>query len=187
MKKENSIALILYQTLGYLWHLIVYIVLVPSLLVLMGQGLDYLLFKYLLSFDLAIKLDPTVATVLELSAFALIAFGVLIILEASLTLYKEAKAFPFSNITNKHLQPSKLATSGWYARVRHPMILGYVIVMSGLSILMFSPSMLFWLTPVLALFMVYVAKAREERRLLDWFGKEYKKYQENVPALIPKL
>ena len=120
MKKENSIALILYQTLGYLWHLIVYIVLVPSLLVLMGQGLDYLLFKYLLSFDLAIKLDPTVATVLELSAFALIAFGVLIILEASLTLYKEAKAFPFSNITNKHLQPSKLATSGWYARVRHP-------------------------------------------------------------------
>ena len=78
-----------------------------------------------------------------------------------------------------------LATSGWYARCRHPQYLAFILVMFGF--------LLQWPTiPTLIMFpiltWVYVRLAnREERDTIDEFGDQYRRYMEVTPAWIPKI
>lgn len=75
------------------------------------------------------------------------------------------------------------ATPGLYAHVRHPLYVGWLIAL--------------WVTPTMslghlvfaALFTSYilVAMAFEERDLVDHFGHTYRRYQHEVPALVPAL
>jgi len=79
--------------------------------------------------------------------------------------------------------PHKLVTSGWYARVRHPLYL------CSLLFLLMNPVMTAqWL--LLTLFSTtyfIVGGMIEERRLLGEFGEEYRRYRRRVPFLIPSL
>ena len=78
-----------------------------------------------------------------------------------------------------------MATSGPYARVRHPQYAGFVLVMTGF---LFQWPTLVTLTMFPILVTMYVRLARrEEREALSEFGDAYMDYMDRVPAFLPRL
>lgn len=79
----------------------------------------------------------------------------------------------------------KVATTGPYARIRHPQYVAFVAVMLGF--------LLQWPTlPTLLMFpvmvLVYAGLARrEEENSIAQFGTAYLQYMEKTPAFIPRL
>lgn len=78
-----------------------------------------------------------------------------------------------------------LATTGPYARIRHPQYAGFVIIMVGF-LFQWPTLVTLMMFPVLVFMYVRLAK-REERDALSQFGDEYQAYMQNVPAFFPKL
>lgn len=89
------------------------------------------------------------------------------------------------SVLHKAQQLRQLATSGWYARCRHPQYIAFIIIMFGF--------LLQWPTiPTVVMFpilvVVYVRLAHKEEAIaLKEFGDEYRYYQSNTPAWIPKI
>ncbi len=79
----------------------------------------------------------------------------------------------------------KLVTTEIYGHVRHPQYLGFLLLTLGMNILWVTIStLLLW--PVLALLYYRLAK-EEDKELEERFGKEYRKYERDVPMLIPRI
>lgn len=89
------------------------------------------------------------------------------------------------SVLHKAQQTRTLASTGWYARCRHPQYLAFILIMFGF--------LLQWPTlPTLVLFpilvLVYVRLARHEEQLaLAEFGDAYRAYMRQTPAWIPKI
>ncbi len=83
--------------------------------------------------------------------------------------------------------PPKLITTGLYAYVRNPMLLGLFIFMLGLGILFGSLSLIFIFTPLFIVLNVLYLKAVEEKELEKKFGQEYLEYKKKVPMFIPRF
>ena len=83
--------------------------------------------------------------------------------------------------------PSKLITSGLYAYIRNPMLLGLFLLMLGLGILFGSLSLIFIFTPLFILLNVLYIKAIEEKEMEKKFSEEYLEYRKRVPMFIPRL
>jgi len=87
------------------------------------------------------------------------------------------------NVLYHAQRTNRLATSGPYARIRHPQYVGFVLILLGflfqwptlLKLLMF---------PVLVVTYVVLARA-EERDALAHFGSRYVEYMERTPAFFP--
>ncbi|ASJ73663.1 methyltransferase family protein [Granulosicoccus antarcticus] len=78
-----------------------------------------------------------------------------------------------------------LATSGPYARVRHPQYVGFILVLTGF--LVQWPTLL-TLAMYPALIWMYVRLARsEERETKATFGAQFDLYANHVPAFVPTL
>tara|TARA_R110002072_G_scaffold6717_22_gene38500 strand:+ start:408 stop:1058 length:651 start_codon:yes stop_codon:yes gene_type:complete len=78
-----------------------------------------------------------------------------------------------------------LATSGPYARVRHPQYAGFVLVLTGF---LFQWPTLLTLAMYPVLIWMYVRLARaEERETRATFGTQFDAYAARVPAFIPVL
>ena len=78
-----------------------------------------------------------------------------------------------------------LASSGPYARMRHPQYAGFVLIMLGF--LVQWPTLLtLVMFPILVSMYVRLAR-REEREALDAFGDEYARYKAATPAFFPRL
>jgi protein-S-isoprenylcysteine O-methyltransferase Ste14 len=82
-------------------------------------------------------------------------------------------------------RPTALETAGWYARVRHPLLLGVVLILLGeavaaQSLVLLSYALLYWLWLNL-----FVAR-REEPDLRAAFGETYLEYCRRVPRWIPR-
>lgn len=79
----------------------------------------------------------------------------------------------------------RLASTGIYARMRHPQYVAFILIMLGF--------LLQWPTiPTLAMFPILVAMygalgAREEADMAARFGAEYRMYAAVTPRFIPKL
>lgn len=79
----------------------------------------------------------------------------------------------------------RLATTGPYARIRHPQYVGFVAILLGflfqwptlLTVIMF---------PILLLMYARLAIV-EEREMRRQFGDEYERYAERTPRFIPRL
>jgi len=79
----------------------------------------------------------------------------------------------------------RLATTGAYARVRHPQYVGFILILLGF--LFQWPTLLtLAMFPVLAFMYVRLARA-EERQALAEFAAEYERYMQATPAFFPKL
>lgn len=78
-----------------------------------------------------------------------------------------------------------LISTGVYSRVRHPQYLGAIASHIGASFLLSGYYSLL-VTP-LVIVINYILCWKEERELIREFGKEYLKYRENVPMLIPRI
>ena len=79
----------------------------------------------------------------------------------------------------------RLATTGPYARVRHPQYIGFVLIMFGF--LLQWPTILTLIMFPILVFM-YVRLARyEEREARAEFGEAYTRYETNTPAFFPRF
>jgi len=88
-----------------------------------------------------------------------------------------------SQLRSAIVQPRKLVTSGWYARVRHPLYLFSTLF------LVLNPVMTaqWFLLTIFSVAYFIVGGMLEERRLLKEFGDEYKSYRQRVPFMIPSV
>lgn len=80
----------------------------------------------------------------------------------------------------------KMVREGPYRWVRHPIYSGFAVMFIGLSLALNS-WMFFWLMaiPQTALFVAQILY--EEPLLVQRLGNEYRIYQQEVPALFPRL
>jgi protein-S-isoprenylcysteine O-methyltransferase Ste14 len=79
----------------------------------------------------------------------------------------------------------RLATTGAYARVRHPQYIGFVLIMTGF-LLQWPTLVTLAMYPILVVMYALLGK-REEREMLAQFGEEYRRYRDRVPGFFPKL
>jgi protein-S-isoprenylcysteine O-methyltransferase Ste14 len=78
-----------------------------------------------------------------------------------------------------------LATTGLYARMRHPQYTGFIAVMFGF-LLQWPTLLTLAMFPVLVVMYVRLAR-HEERDAISEFGDQYRQYMERVPSFLPKL
>ena len=76
-----------------------------------------------------------------------------------------------------------LATTGPYAKIRHPQYAGFVIIMFGF-LLQWPTIVTTAMFPILVYMYVRLARS-EEREALAEFGDEYKAYAKCVPSFFP--
>ena len=79
----------------------------------------------------------------------------------------------------------KLATTGPYARVRHPQYIGFVLIMFGF-LLQWPTVITLVMFPVLVFMYVRLAHF-EEREARAEFGEAYLRYEAITPAFFPKF
>jgi len=79
----------------------------------------------------------------------------------------------------------KLATTGAYARVRHPQYLGFILIMFGF-LLQWPTLITLIMFPILVYMYTRLAR-REEQEVLAAFGEEYRRYIQVTPAFIPRI
>jgi protein-S-isoprenylcysteine O-methyltransferase Ste14 len=109
---------------------------------------------------------------LHLVSDALIAGGLILLGSAWSVLYQARRS-------------RQLATTGPYARVRHPQYLGFVLIMTGF--LVQWPTLLtLAMFPVLVFMYVKLAR-QEEREAIAEFGEPYLRYAAATPRFIPRL
>ena len=79
----------------------------------------------------------------------------------------------------------RLATSGSYARIRHPQYMAFITIMIGF-LLQWPTILTLVMFPILIV--VYTRLARtEEREMHGAFGGEYERYAASVPAFLPRI
>lgn len=79
----------------------------------------------------------------------------------------------------------KLATSGWYARIRHPQYVGFVIIMLGF-LFQWPTLITLVMFPILLLMYARLAKI-EEKEMERSYGQTYRNYVSKTPAFFPKI
>lgn len=79
----------------------------------------------------------------------------------------------------------RLATDGLYAFVRHPQYTGLFIGLFGEGVVHWPTIFSVSLFPVIVLVYWLLAR-REEKRVLQEFGDEYRAYQQRVPMFFPR-
>jgi len=79
----------------------------------------------------------------------------------------------------------RLATTGLYARVRHPQYLAFILIMFGF-LLQWPTLITLSMFPILVWMYVRLAQA-EERDAIAVFGSEYERYQQGTPGFIPRF
>ena len=79
----------------------------------------------------------------------------------------------------------ELATTGPYAKVRHPQYDGFILVMTGF-LLMWPTLLTLAMFPILTV--VYIRLAKQEEKLVrSEFGSTYEEYSSKVPAFLPGI
>lgn len=77
-----------------------------------------------------------------------------------------------------------LATTGPYARIRHPQYMGFILIMLGF-LFQWPTILTLAMFPILAWMYVRLAR-REEREAIAEFGETYHRYMETTPAFFPR-
>ena len=89
------------------------------------------------------------------------------------------------NVLYRAQREGRLATSGLYARMRHPQYVGFVLIMFGF-LLQWPTILTLAMFPVLVVMYGYLAK-REEQDMISQFGQEYREYAARTPRFFPRL
>ena len=79
----------------------------------------------------------------------------------------------------------RLATTGPYARIRHPQYVGFVLIMTGF-LFQWPTLVTLAMYPILVFMYVYLAR-REEREARVEFGDAYSRYAANTPGYFPSF
>jgi len=166
---------------AYIWYFAIYLVIIPYLVLIVGKNLDILLFDYILNLSLGYS------NLYLIVSIVLATIGIILILWSFVTLYFYSHSFPLSFFPFPGFNPKRLSTYGPYSLVRHPMVLGYLILITAIGFYNGSLMTVVWIVPILGFVFYEYIKNREERRLSLWFGKEYDEYRKKTPILLPKI
>lgn len=79
----------------------------------------------------------------------------------------------------------QLATTGLYARMRHPQYVGFALILIGL-LLQWPTILTLAMFPVLLAMYAYLART-EETEMLARFGEEYRRYAARTPRYFPRF
>ena len=82
-------------------------------------------------------------------------------------------------------KPTVLVKDGWYARTRHPLLLGVVAILLGEAVFFSSLVLLAYTLAYWAWLATFVV-VREEPDLRQAFGSEFEIYCRTVPRWIPR-
>ena len=110
--------------------------------------------------------------VFHLLSFVFILGGLWMIASAWGTLYRAQK---------NH----QLATTGLYAKMRHPQYDGFILIMVGFLV-QWPTILTLIMFPILVIMYVKLAH-QEEQETFKEFAQEYQQYAKTTPAFIPKL
>lgn len=80
----------------------------------------------------------------------------------------------------------ELMTNGTYSVVRHPQYTGLFIIVFGEGIVHWPTIVSVAAFPIIIFAYAMLAR-KEERRMLEEFGDEYREYRRRVPMFIPRL
>jgi protein-S-isoprenylcysteine O-methyltransferase Ste14 len=83
------------------------------------------------------------------------------------------------------VRAGRLATTGPYARLRHPQYAGFILIMTGF-LFQWPTLVTLLMYPVLVAMYVRLA-IREDREAAARFGKEYATWRAQVPGWFPRL
>ena len=89
------------------------------------------------------------------------------------------------NVLYKAQRAQQLATTGPYARIRHPQYVGFILIMVGFLI-QWPTLITLAMFPILLTMYVRLAR-REEREVRATFGETYERYAAVTPAFFPRL
>jgi len=78
-----------------------------------------------------------------------------------------------------------IATTGPYARIRHPQYLGFIIIMFGF-LLQWPTIITLIMFPILTVMYARLA-LREEAQMVKEFGEAYEQYRERTPTFLPHV
>ena len=100
-------------------------------------------------------------------------------------LYRAGQGLPWGDV-NDAAQSTELVTTGLYRYTRNPMILGFLMLLSGIGWMWQSITAIL-VIPLVALVLLWVwLKQREEPQLEQRFGEAYRIYREITPLIIPR-
>lgn len=109
---------------------------------------------------------------LHIASFVFLAFGFYLLSNSWNVLYRAQK---------KH----QLATSGIYAKIRHPQYVAFVLILLGF--LLQWPTLLTLLMFPILLIMYGRLSITEENEMRAQFGQDYVQYAEKTPRFIPNF
>ena len=89
------------------------------------------------------------------------------------------------NVLYQAQRAGRLATTGLYARVRHPQYVGFVLILFGF-LLQWPTILTITMFPVLVFMYGYLAK-REEQDMEAQFGRAWRDYAARTPRFFPGL
>lgn len=134
-----------------------------------------------ISGPVVIKLSP----VLLLFKYIVLILSAVIIAGAFFT-FNVLEFIGIRRIRNRKQKTEKIPVifkRGFYGIVRHPMYFGSFLFFTAL--MMHAPLAQFLGYGILAVYMI-IGTIREDRRLADELGEEYRNYQKEVPMFLPK-
>jgi len=106
-------------------------------------------------------------------------------LKSTRLLYSLGGGLPWGE-ARKEAKTSRLVTSGVYAYIRNPMIIGYTLLPFGMGVMFQSPGMALSISPLVLVANVVIVKLVEEPNLVERFGEEYIQYRARTPFLFPR-
>lgn len=89
------------------------------------------------------------------------------------------------NILWRAQREHRLATTGPYARIRHPQYVGFVLILFGF-LLQWPTLLTLVMFPVLVFMYGYLSRS-EEAAMLAEFGEQYAEYKAATPRFFPRL
>lgn len=84
-----------------------------------------------------------------------------------------------------YVYTTKLVKDGPYAIIRHPQYLGGILF--TISITLWTQWWVSLILSIIIIILTYQWTYTEDKKLIEKFGEEYKRYKENVPRLNPIL
>ncbi len=156
-------------------------------LIVFGLGLPVAFWLLAVAIDQALGLTPLLPRSLSLILAATAALiGVFWVSWSYSYLVFVGKGLPLEAF-GRALHPTRiLVTTGPYAYVRNPMVIGMFFILLGAAFLRGTLSGFVVIPVLMALVALYLAEF-EEKALVRRFGADYEEYRDNVPLLIPRV
>ena len=116
----------------------------------------------------------------------LVIVGVVIMTKVRLDLKRKAG---FSNLTSTKIvqvvDGHQLITDGLFSQIRHPLYLGFLLMLFGITIIF--ASLLGAVLIAISVVFILIRIRIEEEMLTQTFGEAYREYQGNTKKLIPYI